>query len=46
MAKDIIRKPIRRDGKVIGWRLYSKSKGMFGSPSFIGYKWKNPKKKR
>jgi hypothetical protein len=33
------RKAIRRDGKIVGWRLYKKDGVLFTS-RFVGYIWK------
>lgn len=35
----ISKKPIVRDGKVIGYRLYKKG-GIFNTLTFVGYEWK------
>jgi len=37
------RKAIKRQGKIVGWRLY-KEGGFFSTKRFVGYKWK-PKKR-
>jgi hypothetical protein len=33
-----IEQPIIRDGSIIGYRIYS-TNGIFGSLSFVGYRW-------
>lgn len=39
----IVKKSIKRKGKIVGWKLYKKGTGLFGENQFIGY---SHKKKR